>query len=168
MAADLEAAAAGHTRVGSEHLLVAIVAAGAGRGATWLRARGVEAAWLRGAVRRAVDERAGDPAGTAVTDLAALGLDDLPMLPSRGVAGPAPRRGRRLPWTDEAGLVLDRARDEARRRSGVVSSRRRVGEDDLVAALAATRGIRARDLLHDLGIAPERLRASVRGSGPQT
>ncbi|HSK23294.1 MAG TPA: Clp protease N-terminal domain-containing protein [Egicoccus sp.] len=165
-AADLEAGAAGHARVGSEHLLLAIVAAGAGRGATWLRARGVDAATLRVAVRRAVDERAGDPGGIARDDLAALGLDDLPMRPAGGPTPATRRRGRGLPWTEEARAVLDRAGEEARCRPGLAPSRRRrVTEDDLLAALATVRGIRARDLLHDLGIAPDRLRAAIRSAG---
>lgn len=165
-AAHLEAGAAGHARVGSEHLLLAIVATGAGRGATWLRARGVDAAMLRIAVRRAVDERAGDPGGIARDDLAVLGLDDLPMAPAGGSAPVTRRRGRGLPWTEEARAVLDRAAEEARHRPGLEPSRRRrITEDDLVAALATVRGIRARDLLLHLGIAPERLRAATRTTG---
>ncbi|MEX2505087.1 MAG: hypothetical protein WD378_09560 [Egicoccus sp.] len=62
--------------------------------------------------------------------------------------------------------MLDRAREEARYRPGLAPSRRRrVSEDDLVTSLATVWGDRARDLLRDLGISPERLRVAARPTG---
>lgn len=59
--AEEEARAAAHTRIGSEHLLLALVRAGQGQAAQHLRQLPVDVDRLRKLIVRAVDARGGDP-----------------------------------------------------------------------------------------------------------
>jgi ATP-dependent Clp protease ATP-binding subunit ClpA len=159
VAAREEAERAGHRRVGTEHLLVALVAGGEGRAAIWLRGQGCDPAALRERVRAAIDGRSGDPQGVDPADLAPLGIHA-----GRGAFGGAPppprrwlRRDREL-LAPETRAVIETATERAHGRG-----QRHLGADDVAAGLAGTRGTRAQQLLRDLGVDLEQLRVVAEG-----
>lgn len=156
LGAEHEVNAAGHRRVGSEHLLVAIVGLGDGTGATWLRARGVEPAHVRALVRDEVDRRGGDPHGLDPRDLRELGL---PPMRIPVVGGVSQRRRRH--WSPDAAAVVHTAYESARR-----AGRRAPIADDLLLGLVDTRGCRAHRTLVRLGVDVAELRAIVLRGGP--
>lgn len=161
LAAQREQRAAGHRRIGSEHLLLGLVIAGSGPAAAWLRDHGCEPDGLRRRVRAAVDARAGDPQGVAAEDLAVIGADRLPLRP--GAAEPSGRRRRDRDYSAEALAVLHTTFDHARDADATQRpTRRRLLDDDLAVGLATTRGARARDLLHELGIDADELASVAR------
>lgn len=169
-AADHEARSAGHARVGSEHLLLALVAAGGGRGARWLRENGSNVGELRHQIRQAVDARGGDPQQVAPNDLRAAGLGhldipagarDLASIPPRGRTA-FKRMARDHRMTPEALAVIDTATEHAHARAQLQPrEERQLVDDDLAFGLAMTRGTRAYDLLREHGLEPAELRDAV-------
>ena len=158
LGAEHEANAAGHRRVGSEHLLTALVGVGDGRGATWLRSQGLGAAEVRALVRRDLDRRGGDPHGFDPDDLEGLGLAPGAAL----VSTPLPSRRRRF-WSPDVAAVVHTAYETAGR-----VGRRAPTDDDLLLGILDTRSCRARRTLVRLGVDLDRLRAALRGEPPPT
>lgn len=158
LGAEHEATAAGHRRVGSEHVLTALVSVGDGRGATWLRSQGLEAAEVRAFVRRELDRRGGDPHGVDPRDLEELGLAPATALAS----APLPPR-RRWFWSPDGAAVVHTASETARR-----VGRRAPTDDDVLLGILDTRSCRARGTLVRLGVDLDRLRATLRGEPPPT
>ena len=169
-AAEHEARSAGHSRVGSEHLLLALVAAGGGRGARWLRENGSNAGELRHQIRQAIDARGGDPQQVGPNDLRAAGLGHLDIpAGATNLASIPPvgrtafkRMARDYRMTPEALAVIDTATEHAHAR-GQFQPReeRQLVDDDLAFGLATTRGTRAHDLLREHGLQPAGLRDAV-------
>ena len=174
-AADEEARTAAHTRIGSEHLLLALVRTGQGQAAQRLRQHPVDADRLRELVVRAVDARGDDPQELGPADLEAAELEPLasgPMssaTPRRRGLRAVFHRGRRTQrWTPEAMAVLDTATEHAHADNhDRPPAQRALTDDDLAFALATTRGTRARDLLEQLDLLDQTLLA-IRSNDPTT
>lgn len=173
--ADEEARAAAHTRIGSEHLLLALVGAGEGQAAQHLRQLPVDADQLRELIVQAVDERGGDPQELGPADLRAAGLGQLESgpIPSavprrRGLRAIFHRGRRTRAWTPEALAVLDTATEHAHANNGErPPAQRTLTDDDLAVVLATTRGTRARDLLEQLELIDQTLHAARSRKAPR-
>lgn len=163
LAAQTEQRVAGHRRIGSEHLLLALVEVGSGPSARWLREHGCEVHDLRRRVRAAIDQRAGDPQGVGVADLEAVGARGLPLRP--GAREPRRFRGRERDYSPEAGAVLETMVEHVQdTNAGLRARRRRLVEDDLAYALAMTRGTRAQDVLRELQVDADALAQVARSA----
>jgi len=165
--ADEEARAAAHTRIDSEHLLLALVRAGEGQAAQHLRQLPVDADQIRELIVQAVDARGGDSQELGPSDLEADGLEHLDPAPGpsaaprrRGLRAVLHRGRRTRRWTPEALAVLDTATERAHLNNHErPPAQRSLTDDDLAVALATTRGTRARDLLEQFELIDETSRA---------
>ena len=165
VAAQREASALDHGWIGTEHLLLALLADGDGRAARVLRDFAVDVAWARGEVERIVGR--GEPDLDADA-LATLGID-LDAVRERvertfGRGALSRRRCRRglmpsgaLPFTARAKKALELSLPEA-----IATDHRRIGTEHLLLALLRERTGVAAQLLARHGVELDHVVAFVR------
>ncbi len=168
VAAQREASALDHGWIGTEHLLLALLADGDGRAARVLRDFAVDAAWARGEVERIVGR--GDPDLDADA-LATLGID-LDAVRERvertfGPGALARRRGRRgvctgghVPFTPRAKKVLELSLREA-----VARGDRSIGSEHVLLGLAREGDGAAGRILRSRGVDGDTVRAALQRDG---
>lgn len=151
--AEGEARRMGHRHLGTEHLLLGILAQGRGPAVKALRGLGVSARRVEREVVSRLGPRPDELGPTDADALRAIGIDldqvrrKVESAFGAGALRPAPRRKERLCWTDRAKRVLELSLREARS----LGHRHLGSEHILLGVMAVEAGLAARALL-DLGV----------------
>jgi ATP-dependent Clp protease ATP-binding subunit ClpA len=162
VSAQAEARRLGHSRIGAEHLLLALVTTGdGGLGGEIVRGLGVTAESVEAEIAKA-DRRGGlGPTDAEALEAIGISLDEVSRRieesfgPGALRAGREGRRRRHIPFGDDAKKVLERSLREA-----LKLKHNYIGTEHILLALSADRGL-AGGILETLGAAPLEVRAEV-------
>ena len=153
----------GHDRIGTEHLLLGLLAAEGGVAAKVLRGLGLTTAGVEAEVTKAHGRGGLGPADAEALATIGINLDQVRAHVEErfgpGALRPAPSRrrgrGRHIPFTDEAKTTLERSLREA-----LKLQHDHIGTEHMLLALTTDPALGG-ELLRSLGAAPPEVRAEV-------